>query len=102
MNKKLYNLLLACLLTGCTAEDQHPRPPADVPNRVLDHLQKIDKEIKHYEKQAMDDEVNSMGAFRANYSKFAKEFEASEANDEKVRELESEKDALLKEVPVKK
>lgn len=102
MKKKFYNLMLACLITGCTAEDQHPRPPADVPNRVLDHLKKIDKEIERHEKQAMEDEVNSMGAFRANYSKFAKEFEESEANDEKVRELEDEKDALLKGASVTK
>lgn len=91
--KKL--LILACVMIGCTAEDQHPKPPADVPNRMLDRIEKIDTEITHYEKKAMEDEVNSMGAFRADYSKFAKEFEESEVNEEKVRELEHEKEALL-------
>jgi hypothetical protein len=99
MKNIFYSLCLACLITGCTAEDQHPRPPADVPKVVVDRIEKLDKDISHYEKQAMDDEVNSMGAFRANYSKFAEEFEASEGNEEKVRELEHEKEALLKQVP---
>ncbi len=92
--KKL--LILTCVLAGCTAEDRHPRPPADVPNRVNERLEKIEKEITQHEKRAMDDEINSMGAFRANYSEFAKEMEASEVNEEKVRELEHEKEALLK------
>lgn len=96
MKNKFYRLILACFITGCTAEDQHPRPPADVPNRLIE---KIDKEISHYEKQAMNDEVNSVGAFRANYSKFAEEMEASEVNEEKVRELEQEKETLLNQLP---
>ena len=100
MKNKFYRLCLACLLTGCTAEDQHPRPPADVPNHALERIEKLDQEISHFEKQAMDDEMNSMGAFRENYSQFAKELEASEENEEKVRELEQEKDALINQVPV--
>lgn len=102
MKNKIYSLCLAFLVTGCTAEDQHPRPPADVPKVVVEQIEKIDKSISHYEKQAMDDEVNSMGAFRANYSKFAEEMEESEGNEEKVRELQQEKEALLKQVPVTK
>lgn len=102
MKNKFYSLCLFCLITGCTAEDQHPRPPADVPRIVAEQIEKIDQDITHYEKQAMDDEVNSMGAFRANYSKFAEEMEESEVNEEKVRELEHEKEVLLNQVPVTK
>lgn len=95
MKKMFYPLILACAFIGCTAEDQHPKPPADVPNRVIERLEKIDKDITQYEKKAMQDEIKSMGAFRENYSQFAKEMEGSEENEEKVRELQLEKEALL-------
>lgn len=55
----------------------------------------LDERIDEYEKKAMNDEVEGMGAFRENYSKFAREMEESEENEEKVRNLSREKEALL-------
>lgn len=76
-------ILLCIALAGCKEETQ--------PEKV----QQIDQEIQDFEKKSMEDEVHSLGAFRANYSKFAKELEKSEASEEHVRELEKEKEAIL-------
>lgn len=76
-------ILLGIAFTGCSDQDK--------PERVKE----IDAEIQALEKKAMDDEMQSMDAFRSNYSKFARELEESEESEEKARELEREKEAIL-------
>lgn len=82
-------LLLAVI--GCTSEESS----TSANKRLQQRIEVLDHEIDKYEKKAMDEEMQSMGAFRENYSKFAREMEESEENEGRVRNLEREKEALL-------
>lgn len=89
---------IAALLasTGCSDFNKPSSSKLDESKnkRVQERIEQLDSEINRYEKKAMGDELDGQDSFRDDYSKFAKEMEASEQNEEKVRELEKEKQAL--------
>lgn len=99
-------LILIFLVAGCSSEDLSKKNKLETLNAKI---HEVSEEIKKTELEAMKGELDSQGALRDDYSKFASKLSQAEKNEVKAEELkkqlkalELEKSELTSELPKEK
>lgn len=90
---KIAFFAVATLLAGFENEDFNSNHLHDVEKKI--NFLQLEKE--KLEKEALNEEIESQGAMRENYSEFAKELLSSEEREKEVRRIEKEIEQLERE-----
>lgn len=95
MNKLF--LLLLCVFVACEHSSSAVKSKEMRLEEIREKVKVLKEQIRLFEIQALNDEIEGQGAMRSNYGRFADEMQSSERNEQHAQLLEKQLKVLLQE-----